>query len=80
RILEPGGSARPRYLLLQDEIIFLGPPELVRVDVAAFEAAAAPARQKQDPADYCAALDLYAGELLPEDRYEEWASPRREAL
>jgi predicted ATPase/DNA-binding SARP family transcriptional activator len=80
RILEPGSSARARYLLLQDEIVTLGPPELVWVDVAAFEAAAAQARQRQDLAAYRAALDLYAGELLPEDRYEEWAGARREAL
>jgi predicted ATPase/DNA-binding SARP family transcriptional activator len=80
RILEPGNSARARYLLLQDEIVTLGPPELVWVDVAAFEAAAAQARQRQDVAAYQAALALYKGELLPEDRYEEWLSARREAL
>jgi predicted ATPase/DNA-binding SARP family transcriptional activator/Tfp pilus assembly protein PilF len=80
RILEPPSSAPARYLLLQDEIVALGPPELIWVDVAAFEAAAAQARQRQDPAAYRAALDLYAGELLPEDRYEEWASARRAAL
>ncbi|HWQ15617.1 MAG TPA: BTAD domain-containing putative transcriptional regulator, partial [Roseiflexaceae bacterium] len=80
RILEPGGSARGRYLLLQHESVTLAPPELVWVDVTAFEAAAAQARQRQDPAAYRAALALYSGELLPEDRYEEWASARREAL
>ena len=80
RILEPGSSALARHLLLQDEIVTLGPPELVWVDVAAFEAAAAQARQRGDPAVYRAALALYTGELLPEDRYEEWASARREAL
>lgn len=25
-------------------------------------------------------MDLYAGELLPEDRYEEWAEDRRQGL
>jgi predicted ATPase/DNA-binding SARP family transcriptional activator len=80
RILEPSGAARAHYLLLQDEIVTLGPPELVWVDVVAFEAAAAQAYQRQDPAFYHAALELYAGELLPEDRYEEWASARRTAL
>ena len=43
------------------------------VDVEAFEEAAATARRAQEPAAYRAALDLYAGELLPGDRYEEWA-------
>jgi DNA-binding SARP family transcriptional activator len=80
RNLEPGSSARGRYLLLQGEIVTLGPPELVWVDVAAFEAAAAQARQRRDPAAYQDALAQYRGELLPEDRYEEWASARREAL
>ena len=80
RILEPGSSTPARYFLLQDEIVTLAPPELVWVDVAAFEAAVAQARQRQDMAAYRAGLALYSGELLPEDRYEEWASPRREAL
>lgn len=30
-----------------------------------------------EPAVYRATLDLYAGELLSEDRYEEWAQNRR---
>jgi predicted ATPase/DNA-binding SARP family transcriptional activator len=80
RILELGSLAPACYLLLQDEIVTLGPPELVWVDVVAFERAAGQARQRHDPTLYRAALDLYAGELLPEDRYEEWASARREAL
>ena len=43
------------------------------VDVEAFEEAALTARRSRDPAAYRAAIDLYAGDLLPEDRYEEWA-------
>ena len=35
------------------------------------------ARRSKDPAAYRAALELYSGELLPEDRYEEWAESRR---
>jgi len=45
--------------------------------VEAFEEATVGARRAQDPAAYRAALDLYAGDLLPEDRYEEWAENRR---
>ena len=52
----------------------------VWVDAQAFEMAAATARRARDPAAYRAALDLYAGDVLPEDRYEEWAEPRREEL
>jgi hypothetical protein len=39
------------------------------VDVDAFEEAAATARRARDPAAYRAAVELYAGELLPGDRY-----------
>jgi predicted ATPase/DNA-binding CsgD family transcriptional regulator len=50
------------------------------VDVEAFEEAAVTARRERDPAAYRAALELYAGELLPADRYEEWADVRRQEL
>ena len=50
------------------------------VDVEVFEEAALTARRSRDPAAYRAAIDLYAGDLLPEDRYEEWAEGRRENL
>ena len=38
------------------------------------------ARRSRNPAAFRAAIDLYAGELLPGDRYEEWTEGRREAL
>ena len=50
------------------------------VDVDAFEQAADTARRSEDPAAYRAAIELYSGELLPEDRYEEWAESRRQEL
>ena len=50
------------------------------MDVDAFEAAAAAAAGARDPAAYRAALALYAGDLLPEDRYADWAAARRERL
>ena len=50
------------------------------VDVEAFEEAADTARRSKDPAAYRAAIELYSGELLPEDRYEEWAESRRQEL
>src|SRR5512141_2797418 len=49
-------------------------------DVDAFEAAAVRARATGEAADYESALELHAGELLPEDRYESWADARRAAL
>src|SRR5215218_2035681 len=38
------------------------------------------ARRSKDPAAYRAAIELYSGELLPEDRYEEWAESRRQEV
>jgi DNA-binding SARP family transcriptional activator len=46
----------------------------------AFEEAADTALRSEDPAAYRAAIELYSGELLPEDRYEEWAEGRRREL
>ena len=43
------------------------------VDVDEFELAAADARRVETAAAYRAALALYGGELLPENRYDDWA-------
>jgi tetratricopeptide (TPR) repeat protein len=48
--------------------------------VDAFEEVASTARRATDPAAYRAAIELYAGDLLPDDRYEEWAEGKREGL
>jgi predicted ATPase/DNA-binding SARP family transcriptional activator len=50
------------------------------LDVAAFEQAAARALAETGAAACRAALALYGGEYLPEDRYEDWAATRREEL
>ena len=50
------------------------------VDVDRFEAAAAAARDAGTPAAYRTALALYTGDLLPENRYDDWAAPRRDDL
>src|SRR4051812_23112365 len=63
-------------LRLTDGVITLD----AEVDVDAFEAAAAHARETRDVAAYERALDLHVGELLPEDRFEPWADARRSAL
>ena len=64
--------------------IVSGPPlGLVRgtwVDLDAFEDAASEARRRRDPEAYEHAVGLYGGDLLPEDRYEDWADVRRETL
>ena len=81
RTLEPGSSAESgQYCRVVDDVVALAPAGAAWIDVDAFAAAAADARQRGDPAVYRAALDLYAGDLLPEDQYEEWSTNRREAL
>ena len=50
------------------------------MDVGAFEEAASTARHGREAAAYRVALDLYSGELLPQDRYEPWAEQRRAEL
>jgi predicted ATPase/DNA-binding SARP family transcriptional activator len=70
------GADGAAVLALADAAVVLA----ARVDVDAFEAAAARARAGRDPAAYEHALELYGGELLPEDRYEPWADARRAAL
>jgi DNA-binding SARP family transcriptional activator len=53
-------------LVLRDGLVMLAPNARVETDVERFEASLDPA--------------LYAGELLPDDPYAEWAEERRRAL
>jgi predicted ATPase/predicted negative regulator of RcsB-dependent stress response len=50
------------------------------VDVDAFERAASDARRGRTAQACRRALALYGGELLPENRYDDWASLERERL
>src|SRR5215207_9013063 len=80
RILPSDPSGGSRYLLSEDDSLVLCPGGSLWVDVDAFEEAAAMARRSRDPAAYRTALELYSGDLLPDDRYEEWADGRRNEL
>jgi predicted ATPase/DNA-binding SARP family transcriptional activator/DNA-binding CsgD family transcriptional regulator len=80
RALDPASDSPGRYLGLMDEQLVLCPNGQLWVDADAFEEAGATARRSRVPAAYRAAIELYAGELLPEDRYEEWAEGRRAEL
>ncbi len=75
-----GPDAGSRYLASHEESLVLCPEVQLRVDVDVFEEVVATARRSREPAAYRAALNLYTGELLPDDRYEEWAVDRREQL
>jgi predicted ATPase/DNA-binding SARP family transcriptional activator len=76
RALDGAGADGAAALTLIDGAVVLD----ARVDVDAFEAAAARARADRDPLAYERALGLHGGALLPEDRYEPWADARRAAL
>jgi DNA-binding SARP family transcriptional activator len=72
--------ATNRHLQLQGDMLALCPDGSLWVDVEAFEEAAATVRRSREPAAYRAAIELYTGELLPEDRYEEWTQEGRAEL
>jgi predicted ATPase/DNA-binding SARP family transcriptional activator/DNA-binding CsgD family transcriptional regulator len=78
--IAPHRVAGARYLALRGEQVVLCPEGRLWVDAEAFEEATAAARRSGRPAAYEAAAELYAGDLLPEDRYEEWAEGRRREL
>ena len=70
-----------RQVIHQEEgWIELNPDGRVWIDVEQFEQTGSSARRQKKLEVYEAALALYAGELLPEDRYEDWATYRRETL
>jgi len=78
KVLDPAIGSR--YLASEDDSLVLCPEDDLWVDVDAFEQAAVTAGGAKEPATYRAALDLYEGDLLPEERYEEWTEGRREEL
>jgi predicted ATPase len=61
---------------LKDQLLSLE----AQVDVDQFERAVERARKARTPTAYRAALMLYSGELLPENRYDEWTLQRRAEL
>lgn len=73
-------SSDQRPFELSDDHIQLWPDGPLTVDVLEFEDAATVALNSQKADDCRTALSYWAGTLLPEDRYDEWLEPRREAL
>jgi len=70
----------PDAVVLRGDQVILGPGGSVTVDAVRFEELARRALAAGDAAAAREALAQYGGELLPGDRYEEWAEPRREQL
>ena len=86
RVLEPGAT-RGSYQLLRREgdAYRLALPDGATVDLLRFDAALEAARRAREQGDddraqrsYAEALDVYDGELLPEDGPAEWVADRRE--
>jgi DNA-binding SARP family transcriptional activator len=77
RALEAFGGSQ--FLASDADSVWL-PRAGVRVDVDEFHGAVARARRTADPEEYRRAVGVYAGELLPEDRYEDWAAAPRDEL
>jgi len=78
KVIDPAMGSR--YLASEDESLVLCPEGDLWVDVDDFEQATVRARGTKEPATYRAALDLHEGDLLPKDRYEEWAEGKRQEL
>src|SRR5262245_59080812 len=66
----------PDAVEVRDEVLTLS----AEVDVDLFEQTASAARRMRPSAGYRAAVSLYGGVLLPENRYDDWADERREEL
>jgi DNA-binding SARP family transcriptional activator len=75
-----GNASSDGWLELRDDVVSLNADGLVDVDVRRFEQLAALARSSGNLTDLRAAVAAYTGDLLPEDRFEDWAARPREEL
>ncbi len=73
-------SSGTQVLRLRRQVLSLEPPGALWVDVEAFEEFSSRAAETAEPDYYYRAIDLYQGELLPEDLYEDWADEHRTFL
>lgn len=80
RTLETLGPGQADLLVRLGDFVALSSEHQIQIDVKDFERAAERANGSGDSELHAAAIALYAGELLPEDRYEDWALARRETL
>jgi DNA-binding SARP family transcriptional activator len=83
RVLQPdlASASQSSYIALKDDVLTLTPTAVGWVDVEAFEQLIQLGGQQHHNLDsYNAALELYQGELLPENVYDDWANQRRNSL
>ncbi len=73
-------AGRLDAVVLRGDVVHLFPDAELTVDVVMFETLSGRAIAGGDAETARAALDHYRGELLPDDRYEDWAAERRELL
>lgn len=78
--LRAAGAATESVLMRDGDAILLADPDHLSVDVARFQSAVTTAWNSSDPVLAQAALDLYPGDLLPDDLYDEWVKSPRGAL
>src|SRR5690606_13186316 len=78
RVLEPdlATGSDSYYISFKDDVLSLNPEAIAWVDAEEFERLIRVAGQQHDLKCYDAALQLYKGEFLPEDLYEDWAEIR----
>jgi predicted ATPase/DNA-binding SARP family transcriptional activator len=79
RALESTWLGASDLLALRDDAVVLATSRCA-IDAEEFEAAVAVARESRSIDDYNHAIASYGGELLPEDRYEEWTIAARASL
>jgi DNA-binding SARP family transcriptional activator len=85
RVLDPGKRHPPDHFIVGDKDAVRLDLDHVPVDVEQFLAAAATGLASRNRADeravmaeLTAAADLYAGDFLEEDQYDDWAAPLRD--
>ncbi len=81
RVMDASRSAAKREscIRLSGDMVTLI-TESVSIDIDKFENLARYGLRSREVDELTSAVDIYGGELLPEDRYEDWAEGRREHL
>lgn len=80
--LEPElkSAAESHFIVTHDQQLLLTAPETLAIDMQAFEQAATVAFNSNQSVHFEQALQLYTGELLPDDLYDDWTIRKREQL